>query len=293
MIGVSRSFIGNSARPGTLYIVATPIGNLEDITLRALRILKDVDLIACEDTRRTSRLLQHYGISTPRESYHEHNEIQKTPRLLAMLRTGKNIALVSDAGTPLVSDPGYRLVSECRKESILVTPIPGVSAAVAALSASGLPTDTWLFAGYPPARAGARREWLKQLVPVRSTLVIYEAPHRLLASLRDMISILGPRRACLAREVTKLHEEWVAGTLADILGSMANRSAIQGEITLVVDRGAAAPSVMPRQDSITAHLAQVISNTSMSQKEALKEVARARGIPRRDAYRQLLEERGR
>ncbi len=288
----SRLSSGVALRPGTLYVVATPIGNLEDITLRALRILKEVDLISCEDTRHTAKLLQHYGISTPRQSYHEHNERQKTPRLLAMLREGKTIALVSDAGTPLVSDPGYRLVTECRKESIQVVAVPGASAVVAALSASGLATDTWLFAGYPPARAAARREWLGELAPIQATLVFYEAPHRLLPSLKDMVSILGPRRACLARELTKLHEEWVTGTLSDILDTMANRSRIQGEITVMVERSTAAASGSSHPESIVAHLEQVMAATSLSQKDALKEVARERGIPRREVYRQLLAEKG-
>ena len=292
MLSESRLSTGGAVRPGTLYVVATPIGNLEDITLRALRILKEVDLIACEDTRHTAKLLQHYGISTPRESYHAHNETQKTPRLLAMLHEGRRIALVSDAGTPLVSDPGYRLVSECRMESIRVIAVPGASAAVAALSASGLATDTWLFAGYPPARTGARRDWLKELAPVQATLVFYEAPHRLLPSLKDMISILGPRRACLARELTKLHEEWVVGTLAEISNIMANRLRIQGEITVVVDRGTARESVSSHPESIVAHLERVMATTSLSQKEALKQVARDRGIPRREAYLQLLAEKG-
>ncbi len=291
MLSESRPATAGTVGPGILYIVATPIGNLEDITLRAIRILKEVDLIACEDTRHTAKLLQHYGIATPRESYHEHNERQKAPRVLAMLREGRRIALVSDAGTPLVSDPGYRLVSECRKESIQVRAVPGASAAVAALSASGLATDTWLFAGYPPARTGARREWLRELAPIQATLVFYEAPHRLLTSLRDMVLILGPRRACLARELTKLHEEWVGGTLSEILDTMANRSRIQGEITVIVDRGAAGAFVSSHPESIAAHLEQLMAATRLSQKDALKEVARERGIPRRKAYQQLLAEK--
>ena len=278
-------------KTGTLYVVATPIGNLEDITLRALRILKEAALVACEDTRHTAKLLHYYGISTPRESYHEHNEAEKTPRLLAMLLEGKSIALVSDAGTPLVSDPGYRLVSACRQASIPVTPVPGASAAIAGLCACGLPTDTWLFAGYPPARAAARRDWLARLAPLESTLVFYEAPHRLLACLEDMLAILGPRRACLGREVTKLHEEWVQGTLADILDSMAKRPRLQGEMTLLVDRAAPSKDVTSRPDSIIEHLDQVMAAQGLPQKGALKEVARQRGLTRREAYRQLLAEK--
>jgi len=278
-------------RTGTLYVVATPIGNLEDITLRALRILKEVDLVACEDTRHTAKLFQHYGIPTPRESYHEHNEAEKTPRLLELLREGKNIALVSDAGTPLVSDPGYRLVSACRQMSVPVVPVPGASAAVAALSASGLPTDAWLFAGYPPARAAARRAWLERLAPLEATLVFYEAPHRLLTCLEDMLAALGPRRACLGREVTKVHEEWLQGTLAEILDTLARRPGVRGEATLVVDRGAPGQIRSEESGSIAEHLERVMTATGLPRKGALKEVARRRGITRREAYRQLLNDK--
>ncbi len=277
--------------PGTLYVVATPIGNLEDITRRAIRILEQVDLIACEDTRHAAKLLHHYGISTPRESYHEHNESRRAPQLLDLLRAGRSVALISDAGTPLMSDPGFRLVSSCRDAGIPVVAIPGPSAVIAALSASGLPTDSFLFAGYLPPRRGARRSRLQELAPLRCTLVFYEAPHRLLAALEDMLAVLGPRKACLAREITKVHEDWQRGTLAEILESMASRERILGEITIVVDRGteSAAPRATP--DSIQDHIEQVISAGGLSSKEALKEVARRRGITRRDAYRQLLEEK--
>jgi len=277
--------------PGTLYVVATPIGNLEDVSQRAVRILKQVDLIACEDTRHAARLLHHYGISTPRESYHEHNESQRTPQLLDLLRAGRSVALISDAGTPLVSDPGFRLVSTCRDAGIPVVPIPGPSAIIAALSASGLPTDSFLFAGYLPSRRGARRSRLRELAALRCTLVFYEAPHRLLAALDDMLAVLGPRKACLAREITKVHEEWQRGSLAEILASMASRERILGEITIVVDRGS--ESALPHQESgsIQEHLEKVISASGVSSKEALREVARQRGITRREAYRQLLAEK--
>ena len=277
--------------PGTLYVVATPIGNLEDITLRALRILKQVDLIACEDTRHAAKLLHHYGISTPRESYHRHNESQRTPRLLHLLREGRSVALVTDAGTPLVSDPGFRLVSACRDAGVPVVPVPGASALAAALSASGLPTDAFLFTGYLPPRRGARRSRLQELSSLPCTLVFYEAPHRLLAALEDMLAILGPRKACLAREITKIHEEWQRGTLREILESMASRARILGEITIVIDRGTEAAVLQSRPDSIQEHLEKVITATGASPKEALKDVARQRGITRREAYRQLLAEK--
>jgi 16S rRNA (cytidine1402-2'-O)-methyltransferase len=197
-----------------LYLVATPLGNLEDITLRALRILKEADLVACEDTRHTAKLLARYGITTPKESYHKFNEESRTRRFLELLREGKTIALVSDSGTPLISDPGYTLVAACRREGIPVTPIPGPSAAIAALVGSGLPTDTFLFAGFLPPRSSARRNRLEEVAPVPATLIFYEAPHRLLASLGDMVEVLGDRKACMVRELTKIHEEFLAGTLS-------------------------------------------------------------------------------
>lgn len=280
-------------QPGTLYVVATPIGNLEDITLRALRILKQVELVACEDTRHAAKLFNHYGISTPRESCHEHNESQRIPRFLQLLREGKRLALVTDAGTPLLSDPGFRLVFACRNEGIPVVPIPGPSAPAAALSASGLPTDAFFFAGYLPARRGARRNRLNELAALPCTLIFFEAPHRLLAALEDMLAVLGPRKACLAREITKAHEEWLRGTLHDILASMASRARVQGEITIVVDRGTEAVPRESGPDSIREHIDRVTASSGISAKEALREVARRLGITRREAYRRLLEEKSR
>jgi 16S rRNA (cytidine1402-2'-O)-methyltransferase len=275
---------------GILYIVSTPVGNLEDITLRALRILKEVDLIACEDTRHTSKLLSRYSIGTPRESYHKFNEESRTPQIIGMLREGKNIALVSDSGTPLVSDPGYELVSSCRAEGIQVIPIPGPSAPIAALIASGLPADTFFFAGFLPARGSMRRRKLEELASIPSTLVVFEAPHRLLASLEDMIAIFGPRRASMARELTKIHEEFLHGTLPELLEILQARSEIPGEITLVIEPGEkiSIPLVFP--DSIKQHLEEEIRKTGLARNEALKAVARQRGITRRDAYAQLNDE---
>ncbi len=274
---------------GKLYLVATPIGNLEDITLRAIRILKQVDRIACEDTRHTARLLAHYGISTPRESFHEHNEAVRTRRLLELLREGKKIALVSDAGTPLVSDPGCVLVSRCRQDGIEVVPVPGPVAAVAALIGSGLPTDSFFFAGFLPSRSAARRKRLEELAGIPATVVFYEAPHRIVNSLEDMIEVLGVRQACLVREITKIHEEWLRGDLREILQILKGRDQVKGEITLVVGRAETVKPSQPWPESIREHLEEEMRRKGISRKEALKAVARQRGIPRREAYRQLLD----
>jgi 16S rRNA (cytidine1402-2'-O)-methyltransferase len=276
---------------GTLFLIATPIGNLEDISLRALRVLREADLIACEDTRRTAKLLNHYGIDTARQSYHEHNEASRTPRLIQMLREGKNIALATDAGTPLLSDPGHTLVSACRKEGIPVSPIPGPSAAIAALVASGFSTDCFLFAGFLPPRSALRREKLSDLAPLPYTLIFYEAPHRLLVTLADMIAVLGPRRACLARELTKVHEEWLHGTLTEILESLSSRPKIQGEATLLVEPGEPPKTPVAWPESVREHLEAEMAKGGMTQKEALKTVARQRGITRREAYNLLLAEK--
>src|SRR5881296_1078286 len=278
----------NAVSQGKLYLVATPIGNLEDISLRALRVLKEVDLIACEDTRHTAKLLTHYGLPTPRESFHEHNEAARTQRLLDLLRQGKNIALVSDAGTPLVSDPGYALVSLCRKDGIDVYPIPGPVAAVAALIGSGLPTNSFYFAGFLPSRSGARKKRLGELAGIDATLVLYEAPHRIVRSLEDITQALGPRPACLVRELTKIHEEWLRGELPEILRVLRARGEIKGEITLVV-RGAERIKLSePAHASIREHLQNEMREKGIPRKEALKSIARQRGISRREAYRLLL-----
>ncbi len=277
--------------PGTLYLVATPIGNLEDLTLRALRLLKQADLIACEDTRHTARLLNHYGIAVPKESYHEHNEASRTPQLLEILHSGRSIALVSDAGTPLVSDPGFTLVSECIRSGIPVVPVPGPSAVIAALSASGFPADSFCFGGFLPSKSSQRRRRLHELSTLESTLVLYEAPHRILASLSDMIDILGPRPACLARELTKIHEEFIHGNLAEIHARLLERPSIPGEITIVVGKGEAKQQPDSFPASIRQHVENEASRTGVPEKEALRAVARQRGISRREAYRRLLQEK--
>jgi 16S rRNA (cytidine1402-2'-O)-methyltransferase len=275
---------------GKLYLVATPIGNLEDISLRALRILKEADLIACEDTRYTARLLTRYGIETPRESFHEFNEESRTPRLMQMLRDGKSIALVSDSGTPLVSDPGYRLVSSCRIEGLQVIPIPGPSAVIAALIGSGIATDSFFFAGFLPPRSSLRKRRLEELATVPATLIFYEAPHRLLASLEDMAATLGPRRASVARELTKIHEEYIHGTIPELLVQFNARPRIQGEIVVIVERGEGAPAKTDWPASLKQHLEDEIQKTGLPRNEALKSVARQRGISRKEAYKIMLTE---
>jgi len=270
---------------GILYLVATPIGNLEDLSLRALRILKQVDMIACEDTRHSSKLFTHYGIQGRRISYHEHNEVRRTAELVRMLKEGKTVALVSDAGMPLISDPGQTLVDACRNEGIPVTPIPGPSAALAALAGSGLPAERFMFAGFLSAKSSLRRKQLQELSLGTCTLILYEAPHRLLAALEEMCPILGARQACLARELTKIHEEWIRGTLPEILENMKSRPGIKGEITLVIAPGPNPPAPAPQNVSLQQEVEDEIRTTGVSHKEALKAVARRRGLSRRDAYR--------
>jgi 16S rRNA (cytidine1402-2'-O)-methyltransferase len=282
----------NGAAPGggCLYIVGTPIGNLEDITLRALRILKEVDLIACEDTRHTQKLLSHYNISKALVSYHEHNEMTRSPELLIQLEQGAKIALVSDAGMPLVSDPGYRLVTLCVRHKIPVVPVPGPSAMLAALAAAGLPNEEFLFVGFLPQRRGERRRMLEHLRIEGRTMIFYEAPHRVAESIADAQESLGDRPACIAREVTKLHEEFLRGKLSQLAESLAERPA-RGEITLIV--GPPEPSAATGQADSTQSLSdrvdELIRQAKLDRKEALKLAAKERGLTRRAAYDQLVE----
>ena len=272
-------------RPGTLYVVATPLGNLEDVTLRALRVLREATLIACEDTRRTAGLLKAHGITTPTTSYFEHNERWKGARVLDVIRRGGDVALVSDAGTPGISDPGYRLVRDARAEGLPVVPVPGPSAAVAALSVSGLPTDRFLFVGFLPPRSGARRAALGELAAARETLVFYESPVRALASLDDMRQALGDRPAFLCREATKLHEEYRRGTLAELRAHLAEQAAVRGEIVLVVGGAAEGPAVTESAEALFARL----TAEGRPRREAVKAVARALGLPAREVYRRVLQ----
>jgi len=274
-------------RPGTLYVVATPLGNLEDVTLRALRVLREAKLVACEDTRRTAGLLKAHGISTPTTSYFEHNERWKGGQVLDVIRRGGDVALVSDAGTPGISDPGYRLVRDARAEGLPVVPVPGPSAAVAALSVSGLPTDRFLFVGFLPPRSGARRAALAELAATRETLVFYESPVRVVASLEDMRQALGERPAFLCREATKLHEDYRRGTLAELHALLAERKEIRGEIVLVVGGATEAPPAsMETAEALFARL----TAEGRTRREAVKEVARALGLPAREVYRRVLQD---
>jgi 16S rRNA (cytidine1402-2'-O)-methyltransferase len=275
---------------GCLYLVGTPIGNLEDITLRALRILKEVDQIACEDTRHTQKLLTHYDIHKSLVSYHEHNEIMRAPELVLAMEEGAKIALVSDAGTPLVSDPGYRLVTLCVRHRIPVIPIPGPSALVAALSASGLPNEEFLFVGFLPNRSGERRRALEHLRIEDRTIIFYEAPHRVAETVNDAREILGDRHACLAREVTKLHEEFRRGKLSELARSLAERPA-RGEITLIIapEERAASGSHAGTSQSIAARVEELMHQAKLDRKEALKVAAKERGLTRRAAYSQLID----
>ena len=269
---------------GTLHVVATPLGNLEDITLRAIRVLREVSLIACEDTRRTAVLLRAHGITTAATSYFEHNERWKGERILAALRAGRDVALVSDAGTPGVSDPGYRLVRDARAAGIPVVPVPGPSAAVAALSVSGLPTDRFLFVGFLPAKSAARRKALEDLAAVRETLVFYESPVRVVAALTDMAEILGDREAFLCREATKLHEEYVRGSLTELREILAARASVKGEVVLVVSGASALPAVSEPVEVVFSRLVA----EGRTRREAVKETARLLGLPARDVYRRVL-----
>jgi 16S rRNA (cytidine1402-2'-O)-methyltransferase len=278
----------SNGRTGCLYLVATPIGNLEDITLRALRILKGADQIACEDTRHTQKLLNHYNIQKPLVSYHEHNEMTRAPELVLAMEQGAQIALVSDAGMPLVSDPGYRLVTLALRHHLPVVPIPGPSALLAALSASGLPNEEFLFAGFLPARTGERRRALERLRIEDRTIILYEAPHRIEGTLADARDVLGDRPACLAREVTKLHEEFRRGTLSELTASLSEKPA-RGEITLLI--GAVPPEERSVQrdssQSLAERVDELIRQAKLDRREALKLAAKERGMTKRAAYQEL------
>ncbi|CAN5678527.1 16S rRNA (cytidine(1402)-2'-O)-methyltransferase [soil metagenome] len=272
--------------PGILYVVATPIGNLEDVTLRALRVLREVAVIAAEDTRRTARLLQHYSISTPTTSLHEHNEQARLPALLRRLEGGDSVALVSDAGTPTVSDPGTGLVAAAHKAGIRVEPIPGPSAAIAAVSAAGLRADEILFVGFPPSRSLHRKTWLKRLSLERRLIVCYEAPHRIEAFMRDALEILGDRRAAVGRELTKMHETLAVRPISTHLMEL---SLPKGEFTLVIAPAEEVQQAqeLPHQDLLRLEFGQ-LANRSRSRREAIKELASRYNRPAREVY-QLLE----
>ena len=271
---------------GLLYIVATPIGNLEDITLRALRVLKEVHVIAAEDTRHTQTLLDHYGITTPLTSYHEHNERSKVRSLIERLARGENIALVSDAGTPAISDPGYRLVGAAIREKLTVVPIPGASAALAVLSASGLPSDRFTFEGFLPASKQERKNKLQALKGETRTMIFYEAPHRLKESLEDLLEIFGDREISIGREVSKLHEEFLRGAVSAILLELAERG-VKGELTLVV-HGAMAAEFEIAEDQLKAEIGRLIAAGSGA-KEIAELIGGRYGLAKREVYRRVLE----
>jgi len=271
---------------GTLYLVATPIGNLEDITYRAVRILREVDLIACEDTRHTRNLLDRYGVAKPVVSYHEHNEAARSEELVEKLSAGTNIALVSDAGTPLVSDPGYRVVAAAIRAGIRVVPIPGPSAVLAALAASGLGTSAFYFGGFLPPKSGQRARTLEGLRDETATVIFYEAPHRILETLGDVEKILGPRPVVVARELTKVHEEFLRGNAGEVRALLASRPSVKGEITLLIGKSEA-----PASESTTIEEDVEMSiRAGMTRMDAIKEVARKRGLAKREVYRRAQRE---
>jgi len=271
---------------GILYVVATPLGNLEDLSPRAAKILGEVDLIACEDTRHTRKLLNHFAIHTPTTSYHEHNEDAKAPALMIQLQEGKRIALVSDAGTPLLSDPGYRLVQACRENEIPVYPVPGPSAATAALSVSGLPAHRFLFIGFLPRRAALQRAMLEQVSQQESTLLFYISPHGLLPTLKRIVEILGNRRAFLIREMTKLHETHYFGRLKEVLTTLEQEPA-RGEYTLVLEGQTSQENPVTSQLDGAAYVAGLIETRGLTQKEAIKQATQELGLSRREIYDQV------
>ncbi len=277
-----------------LYLVATPIGNLEDITLRALRILKEVDVIACEDTRQTQKLLNHYAIATRTTSYHEHNEATKAAELVKDMQEGASIALVTDAGMPGISDPGYRLVALAIRHHVPVVPVPGASAFLAALVASGLPTDSFRFSGFLPAKRGERRTALEAIRTSPRTQVFYEAPHRIVETLEDVVEVLGAERdVVVAREVTKIHEEFLRGTAADILANLKARETVKGEITLLIGKSDdnTNTSDAPTRQTVRERVNQIVQEEKIDEKAALKRVAKERGVSKSEAYRELQREK--
>src|SRR5579863_748723 len=260
-----------------LYLVATPIGNLEDITLRALRVLKEVDVIACEDTRQTQKLLNHYAIATRTTSYHEHNEMTRAAELVKEMQEGASVALVTDAGMPGISDPGFRLISLAIRHHLQVVPIPGASAFLAALVASGMPTDSFRFSGFLPAKRGERRAALEAIKTSPRTQVFYEAPHRIVEAITDVREVLGnARHVVIAREVTKLHEEFLRGRAGEVLETLKGRDGVKGEITLLIGKAEesdVATAALGRL-SIQQRVEQIMTEEKIDEKTALKKVAK-------------------
>ncbi len=284
-----------SQTKGTLYLVATPIGNLEDVTRRALRVLAEADVVACEDTRHTRRLLEHFGIGARTVSYHEHNERERAEELARLIEAGASVALVSDAGTPGINDPGYRLVRACAERGLRVVPVPGPAAFVAALTASGLPTDEFYFGGFLPARTHARRQRLEAVRSLRATLVFYETPHRIAQSLSDAREVLGEREAVVARELTKLHEEIARGRLSELAARFSDEGAARGEMVLLIDREVieAEVGVESQPTTSVAERVAALEAEGLDPRAALKRAARELGLTRDEAYRRLTSERER
>jgi 16S rRNA (cytidine1402-2'-O)-methyltransferase len=278
---------------GTLYLVSTPIGNLEDITHRAIRVLGEVNIIACEDTRHTSKLLNYYGIETKTISYHEHNERERAAELVKLLKQGSDVAVVSDAGTPAINDPGFRLAREAIDNELRVVPIPGASALISALVVSGLPTDEFFFGGFLPARSGARRARLSELRTMPATLIFYEGPHRIAATLKDAVEILGERQAVVARELTKMHEEIARGNLSELAARFSSTESARGEMVLIIDRTVIPSELEPDKGVVSiAELVGKLENEGLDHRAALKKAARELGLSRAEAYRRLVAERG-
>lgn len=276
---------------GTLYLIATPIGNLEDITHRAVRLLGEVEVIACEDTRHTKKLLNHYGINTRTISYHEHNERERSRELIERLRSGADVAVVSDAGTPGISDPGFRLARIAINSGVQVVPVPGASALISALVASGLPTDEFFFCGFLPARSGARRARLAQLRSLPATLIFYEGPHRIAATLKDALEILGERQAVVARELTKMHEEIARGSLSELTARFSSPENARGEMVLIIDRTVMPNETGSQSDATVSALVAEFESNGLDHRAALKKAARELGLSRDEAYRRLASER--
>lgn len=276
--------------PG-LYVVATPIGNLDDITVRAISVLKQADVIACEDTRHSRKLLDHYGISTSTISYHEHNEGERAAELIERLQRGERIALISDAGTPGISDPGYRVVRAAVERGIAVIPVPGAVAFAAALAASGLPTDQFAFRGFLPARRGERRSALELIAASEATEIFYEAPHRLIESLEDVVHTLGADRPIvIARELTKVHEEFVRGSAAEVLDKVRQQTSVKGEIVLLI--GKAVRRTLGAARDLNARLLSLMAE-GVPEKAALKQLAKEAGLSRDELFRELQRSRKR
>jgi 16S rRNA (cytidine1402-2'-O)-methyltransferase len=271
---------------GAIYLVATPIGNLEDITLRALRILREADVIACEDTRHTRKLLTHFEIQKPVLSYHEHNEAQRAIELVERAHAGQSVAVVTDAGMPGISDPGFRVVRAAIEAGVAVVSIPGPAAVVAALAASGLPTDSFHFAGFLPAKKGQRRKAIEALAGIEATLVFYEAPHRVVETLDEVRNVLGERPVVVARELTKVHEEFLRGTTSEVLAELSSRTTIKGEITVLIGRAekAAGGVAADAAEPLAARVAALMADEGLARMEAIKRAARERGISKREAY---------